>query len=167
MFFSFIYFSIHHIYATVRGDFPDFNGIVRFSPDDLASNCFNFNVAVKSIDTRENKRDIHLNSAEFFDSEKYPQRTFTSTAVKHVKDNHYLVEGKLTIEDVTQTVAVPFTFLGIRTNPFDDTTGVAGFEARMTIDRLSFHVGSGKFYNMGVVGKDVTVLITLEVTRKK
>jgi len=37
----------------------------------------------------------------------------------------------------------------------------------MTIDRLSYHVGNGKFYKMGVVGKDVDVLITMEVTRKK
>jgi len=44
---------------------------------------------------------------------------------------------------------------------------VAGFEARMTIDRLAYHVGGGKFYDMGVVGKTVDVLITMEAIRKK
>jgi polyisoprenoid-binding protein YceI len=44
---------------------------------------------------------------------------------------------------------------------------LAGFEARFTIDRLEYHVGSGKFYRMGVVGKDVNVTITLEVLRDK
>ena len=57
--------------------------------------------------------------------------------------------------------------LGTMANPFDDKSEVAGFEARLTIDRLAYHVGGGKFYDMGVVGKDVDVLITLEVTRKK
>jgi polyisoprenoid-binding protein YceI len=44
---------------------------------------------------------------------------------------------------------------------------VAGFEARMTIDRLAYNVGNGKFYEMGVVGKDVDILISLEAVRQK
>ena len=53
------------------------------------------------------------------------------------------------------------------THPFDKKSDVAGFEAKMTINRLNYHVGGDKFYDMGVVGKDVEVLITMEVTRKK
>ena len=93
--------------------------------------------------------------------------SFKSTAVKHVKDNQYLVEGKMTVKDVSETVSVPFKLLGVTVNPFDDKSEVAGFEARMTIDRLAYQVGGGKFADMGVVGKEVDVLITLEVTRKK
>jgi polyisoprenoid-binding protein YceI len=93
--------------------------------------------------------------------------SFKSSAVKHVKDNQYLVEGKMTVKDVSETVSVPFTLLGVKVAPFDDKLEVAGFEARMTIDRLAYHVGGGKFADMGVVGKEVDVLITLEVTRKK
>lgn len=52
-------------------------------------------------------------------------------------------------------------------HPFQKDSEVAGFEARMIIDRLAYNVGNGKFYDMGVVGKDVAVLITLEVMRKK
>ena len=162
-----IYFSINHIYSTVRGYFEDFKGTVMFSPDDLADSRFDFEVTVKSIDTGNSKRDGHLNSGDFFDSKKYPKMTFKSTAVKHVKDDQYMVEGKMTVKDVSKTVSVPFTMLGTTTNPFDDKSEVAGFEARLTIDRMAYHVGGGKFYDMGVVGKDVDVLITLEVTRKK
>ncbi len=67
----------------------------------------------------------------------------------------------------SETVAVPFVFLGVTTHPFDKESEVAGFEARMTVDRLAYNVGGGKFFDMGVVGKDVDVLITLEVIRKK
>jgi polyisoprenoid-binding protein YceI len=162
-----IYFSVSHIYSTVRGYFKDFKGTVMFSPDDLAGSRFDFEVEVKSIDTGNSKRDGHLNSDEFFDSKKYPQMTFKSTAIKHVKDDQYLVEGEMTVKDVSQAVSIPFTFFGIKTHPFDDKSDVAGFEARMTIDRLTYHVGGGKFYDMGVTGKDVEVLITLETTRKK
>ena len=162
-----IYFSVTHIYSTVRGFFSDIKGTVMFSPDDLAGSRFDFEVEVKSIDTSNSKRDRHLNSEDFFDSKKYPLMTFKSTAVKHVKDNQYVVEGEMTIKDVSQRVSVPFTFFGITTNPFDDKSEVAGFEAQMTIDRLAYNVGSGKYYEMGVTGKDIDVLISLETIRKK
>lgn len=162
-----IYFSVNHIYSTTRGYFEDFKGSVVFSPDDLAGSRFDFEVAVKSINTGNSKRDGHLNSADFFESKKYPKMNFTSTSVTQVKDNQYRVEGKLTVKDVTKTIAVPFTLLGVAPHPFDKKSEVAGFEAKMTIDRLAYHVGGGKFYDMGVVGKDVDVLITMEVTRKK
>jgi polyisoprenoid-binding protein YceI len=164
---SAIYFSVNHIYSTTRGYFEDFKGTVLFSPDDLAGSRFDFEVDVKSINTGNSKRDGHLGSADFFDSGKYPKMTFTSTAVKHVKDNQYVVEGRMTVKDVTQTIAVPFTLLGVTAHPFDKKSEVAGFEAQLTIDRLAYHVGGGKFYDMGVVGKDVDVLITMEAIRKK
>ena len=162
-----IYFTIKHIYSSVRGYFPGFKGTVMFSPDDLAGSRFDFEVDVKSINTGNSKRDDHLNSTDFFDSGKYPKMTFISTAVKHIKDSKYVVEGKMTVKDVTKAIAIPFTLLGITTHPFDKQSEVAGLEANISIDRLTYHVGSGKFYDMGVVGKDVDVLITMEVTRKK
>jgi polyisoprenoid-binding protein YceI len=93
--------------------------------------------------------------------------TFTSTAVEHVKDDQYLVKGKMTIKDVSKDMSVPFRFLGSKTLPFDKDKMVAGFEARMAVDRLAWNVGGGKYYEMGVIGKDVDVLITLEVIRAK
>jgi polyisoprenoid-binding protein YceI len=142
-------------------------GTVLFSPDDLAGSRFDFEVDVKSIDTKNSKRDRHLNSDDFFDTRKYPVMTFKSTAVKHVKDNQYVVEGEMTIKDVTQMISVPFTFFGVTANPFNDKEEVAGFEAQLTIDRLTYNVGSGKYYEMGVTGKDIDVLISLETIRKK
>ena len=162
-----IYFSVNHIYSTTRGYFEDFKGTVMFSPDDLAGSRFDFEVDVKSINTGNSKRDGHLNSGDFFDAKKYPTMTFKSSAVKHVKDNQYVVDGIMTVKDVSETVSVPFTLLGVKVHPFDDKSEVAGFEAHMRIDRLAYHVGGGKFADMGVVGKTVDVLITLEVTRKK
>lgn len=162
-----IYFSVKHIYSTTRGYFEDFKGTVMFSPDDLAGSRFDFDVKVKSINTANSKRDGHLNSGDFFDTKNYPTMSFKSTTVKNVRDNQYMVEGKMTVKDVSKAVSVPFTLLGVKAHPFDDKAEVAGFEARMTIDRLAYHVGGGKFYDLGVVGGEVDVLITLEVTRKK
>ena len=162
-----LYFSINHIYSVVRGHFDQFEGTVMFTPDDLANSRFDFEVETKSINTNNSKRDRHLNSADFFDSKKYPTMAFKSRSVKHVNGNQYTVDGTLTIKDVSKEVSVLFTFLGKKDFPFDKKQDVAGFEARMTIDRLAYNVGSGKYVEMGVVGQEVEVLISMEVLRKK
>jgi hypothetical protein len=46
-------------------------------------------------------------------------------------------------------------------------SGVGGFETRFKIDRFDFNVGTGKFYKLGVVGKEVDILISMEMTRNK
>ena len=162
-----IYFNVNHIYSQTRGYFEKFKGTVIFSPDDPAGGSFEFTVKVKSINTGNTKRDGHLNSAEFFDSKKYPEMKFTSTEVTHIKGNQYEVKGKMTVKDVTKSVKIPFVFLGVKDHPMDNKNQVSGLAAHMTIDRLDYHVGGGKFFNMGVVGKNVDVLISIEVTRKK
>jgi polyisoprenoid-binding protein YceI len=90
---------------------------------------------------------------------------FESTAVTHSQDNRYLVGGTMTIKDVSRKVKLPFTFLGTKPNPFNPKQEVAGFELSMTIDRFDYNVGNGKFLDLGVVGKYVDVVITLELTR--
>ena len=164
---SSLYFSIRHIYATVRGSFDDFDGKIRFDPVHLGQNRFDFTVNVKSINTNNPKRDEHLLSAEFFEAQKYPEMNFRSSSIKHLEGDRYTVEGTLTIRDVSQTVIIPFTYLGSRTNPFNPKQLVAGFQARLTIDRIAYHVGSGKYFQMGALGKDVRVLITIEATQDK
>jgi polyisoprenoid-binding protein YceI len=161
------YFDIQHIFATVRGSFDEFNAVIRFDPANLGESRFDFTVAVKSVNTQNTKRDQHLLSGDFFDVKKYPEMTFKSSAIKHLEGNRYTVAGTLTIKDVTQNITVPFTYFGSKPNPFNPKQLVAGFEAHMNLDRLSYHVGNGRFFKMGVVGKDVGVLITIEATRDK
>jgi polyisoprenoid-binding protein YceI len=124
-----------------------------------------YKVKVSSIDTNNTKRDGHLQSDDFFSVKKYPNMRFESSAVTHSGDNNYILEGTMTIKDVSRSVKLPFKFLGIKPSPFNPKQEVAGFELSMTIDRLDYNVGNGKFLGLGVVGKYVDVLITLELTR--
>ena len=93
--------------------------------------------------------------------------TFKSSRVSHAGGNKYLLEGKMTIKDVTKDIVLEFIYWGQKENPFNNNEMVAGFDSRFKIDRLNYHVGDGKFYKMGVVGKEVDVLITLEMIRHK
>jgi polyisoprenoid-binding protein YceI len=162
-----ITFGIKHIYVTVSGHFDKFDGEIVFDPENLDQSRFDFAVAVDSIDTNITKRDNHLRSGDFFDAGKYPQMTFKSASIRHRGGDDYTVEGTLTIKDVSRTVTVPFTYFGAQPNPFNPKQLVAGFEARFSIDRLDYQVGSGKFYDMGVVGKEVDILIAIEAIRDK
>lgn len=160
-----IYFSIDHIFSKVKGHFSDFDAEIFFDPDNLGQSRAKFSVEVNSIDTNNSKRDGHLQSDDFFSAKKYPQMHFESSVVTHVRDNLYTMEGTMTIKDVSRKVNLPFKFLGIKPNPFNPKQEIAGFELNMTIDRFDYHVGSGKFLDLGVVGKYVDVFITLEVIR--
>ena len=162
-----VMFDIKHIYSTVRGQFTDFSGSVFFDPDNPEKSRCEFVVKTDSINTQIGKRDNHLRSGDFFDTKKYPEMVFKSSRVTPTGDNRYTLEGKMTIKGVTKEMRLEFVFLGQKEKPGKKNIMVAGFETRFTVDRLAFNVGGGKFYEMGVVDKDVDVLISLEMTRNK
>jgi polyisoprenoid-binding protein YceI len=162
---SSVLFEIKHIYATIRGHFSDFTGDVFFDPDNLAKSKFDFAVKVDSINTDNDRRDTDLRSNHFFAASKYPLMTFKSGRVSHAGGNKYLLEGKLTIKDVTKDVTLEFVYWGQKERPFKKSQMIAGFDARFKINRFDYHVGDGRLYKMGVLGKDVDILITLEVLR--
>ena len=149
------YFSVKHIYATVRGEFADFSGDVNFDPAKPEKSHFNFTVMTESVNTGIGKRDTHLRSNEFFDAGKYPVMTFKSTKVTKEADNRFRVDGLLTIKDVTKKLPLIFNYHGQKDNNLMPGKVVAGLDAALNLDRLAFHVGTGKFYKMGAVDKDV------------
>ena len=162
-----ILFEIKHIYSITRGYFSAFSGDVFFDPNHLEKSRFDFTVKVDSIKTNNGKRDNHLRSDDFFAAGKYPVMTFKTSRVTPAGGNKYKLEGQMTIKDVTRDIVMEFTYWGQKAHPAKKKMLVAGFDARLTIDRLDYHVGGGKFYEMGVVGRDVDILITLEVFREK
>lgn len=161
------YFSVDHIYSKVQGRFTDYEGTIFFDPENLAESSFSFEIEVKSVDTGINKRDRHLRSDDFFDASEYPLMSFVSKSVTLEKDNVYTVSGTLTIKNVSKEVSFPLTFEGVSDHPFEKKSEVAGFNGRLSLDRLDYGVGDGKYYKMRAVGKDVDILVTIEAMREK
>lgn len=159
------YFEVNHTYVPVRGQFTKFVGDVYFDPGNLAKSKFDFVINVDSVDTKIGKRDTHLRSPDFFDASKFPVMTFKSSSVTSGGDNKYIVNGVLTIKDVSKKLALEFVYHGQKDNPIKPGEIVAGFDTRLVLDRLAYNVGDGKFYKLGVVGKDVTILFVLELLR--
>jgi len=162
---STIQFRIKHIFSTVFGYFPDFDGTIHFDPENLDQSKFDFTVQVKTINTAIAKRDTHLRSDDFFAADTYPVMTFTSSKITHKQNNAYEVSGTMTIKDIAKEMNIPFVFHGTAPSPFDKKQIVAGFDTAFSLDRLAFGVGDGKFFNMGVVGDVVDVTISVEALR--
>ncbi|MGW8195631.1 MAG: YceI family protein [Desulforhopalus sp.] len=156
------YFSVDHIFSTVIGQFNEFSGEIEFDPAKPEDSKMHFEIEVESVDTNIPKRDKHLQSSDFFDSGKYPLITFSSTSVKSVGDKLYEVTGKFEIKGQVYELVLPLTLAGVKPHPAVKGKDVIGFNGKMTIDRLAYNVGTGKFVEMGVVGKDVEIFVTIE-----
>lgn len=162
-----IYFFIDHIFSKVHGQFDDFTAVVNFDPENLQESKFVFTINTDSIDTNIAKRDKHLQSADFFDAAKYPAITFESATITDAGNGMYQVAGKLTIKGESYDLTLPLKLAGIKEHPAKKGSEVIGFNGNLTFDRLTHKVGNGSFYKMGVVGKDVDVLVTLELLGEK
>ena len=162
-----VYFSIEHIYATVQGRFNTIAATVHFDPANLKESRFDFEIKVDSIDTGIDQRDDHLRSADFFAAATHPLITFRSNAVTDAGGNLYQVAGKLTIMGKAHDLVLPLTFAGVKDHPATPGKQVAGFNGRLSVDRLALGVGDGKFHKMGLLGKEVEVLVTLELLADK
>jgi polyisoprenoid-binding protein YceI len=156
------YFSVDHIFSKVHGHFNDYSGEMRFDPANLAESRFYFEIKTDSVDTNIGKRDKHLQSADFFDEAKHPLMTFESIKITDVGDGLFEVQGKFTVKGQVYDLVLPLTLAGIKDHPAAKGKEVIGFNGKVTIDRLAYKIGAGKFYDMGVVGKDVEIFVTLE-----
>ena len=110
---------------------------------------------------------LTLLSAKFFDAGHYPLITFESKTITDSGNGVYAVAGVLNIKGKTHDLTLPLTLAGIKDHPALPGKQVAGFNGRITLDRLSLGVGDGSFYKKGMVGKDVEVLVSLEALSPK
>ena len=122
----------HAMVATVRGSFTDFTGTAHVDTANPASSKVEVSIVADSISTGNEQRDGHLKSGDFFESEQFPNITFTSTDVTRDGDD-WTITGDLTIKGVTHSIAVPFEYTGSATDPFGNTR--IGFEGAATLLR--------------------------------
>jgi polyisoprenoid-binding protein YceI len=160
---SVVSFAVKHMMiSTVRGTFNTFEGKVVYDenkPDTFSAEA---TADAASVDTRIDKRDAHLKSADFFDVEKYPKLTFKSKHVEKIGDGHYTMTGDLTIRDVTKEVTFDVTgFSGTIKDPQGHTRTAA--TATATINREDFGLHWNKTLESGGVLVSKDVLITLDV----
>jgi len=155
-------FQVRHLVTKVRGRFTDFNGAIQFDEAQPDRSSISFSINASSIDTGTPDRDTHLRSDDFFAAEKYPTLTFNSTSITAKGGDDYLVEGDLTIRDVTKRVSVPVTHLGMAKDPWGNEK--LAFEAEVVINRREFGLTWNALLETGgfAVGEDVKVSLQIQ-----
>lgn len=158
-------FSIRHFVSNITGRFQDFDGVVKYDKANPAASSVSFTVQAKSIDTANGDRDNHLRSPDFFDAEKFPTWTFTSTSVKAVDADTLEVTGDMTIKGVTKKVTIPVDVLGSVKTPRGEK---AGFETSFKLDRKEYGITWNRALDTGgaILGDDVKVTISVEADRQ-
>lgn len=154
-------FSVRHMMvSTTRGQFQNVSGTLNLDESDLTKSTVEATIDVKSLTTRDEKRDGHLLSADFFDADSFPTITFKSTSVAK-KGSDYVVAGDLTIHGVTRPVELKTEFNGFNTTPWGNR--VAGFSADTEISRKDFGLEWNVALETGGVLVGDKVKIHLEV----
>ena len=160
-------FSVTHMMvSTVTGSFGTFTGSLETSADGKPT-AITGEVAIVSIDTRNEKRDGHLQKDDFFSAEKFPKATFASTAI--VADGEgYSVTGNLTIRDITKEVVLKLDAIrGPVNDPWGNTR--IGTVGTTTINRQDFGVSWSKLMDNGgvVVSDEVELALRIELKKAK
>ena len=162
-----ITFEAKHFFTSVPGAFEQFDAEVNFDPENLDESSINVQIDVKSINTKNERQDGHLQSADFFQSDMYPHITFTSDKIVSTGDNNFEAHGTLTIKNVSTKFIMPFTLLGIMDSPWQENTLIAGFESEFSLLRNDYNVGAGDWISDAVVGDEIKVKIDVEVKTQK
>jgi len=159
-------FRIRHFVSRVRGQFRDFSGTIVKDDENPAATKVEFVIQATSIDTDHDRRDNHLRSADFFDVEKFPTITFTSTAVERVAESEYRVTGHLTMHGITKALTLPVRFEG----ELPDGQGGfrAAFSTEQRLDRKEFGIVWNRVLDQGgrMLGDDVEIEISLAAIRR-
>jgi polyisoprenoid-binding protein YceI len=154
-------FSVRHMMVSkVRGYFREFSGEIVTAADPTQSTV-TASVNMDSIDTRQEQRDAHIKSADFFDVGNHTTMDFRSTEVR-TDGADWTVVGDLTIKGITKQVELELELNGFGPDAYGGTR--AGFSAKTEISRKAFGVDIDMPMDGGgvVVGDKITVELEIQ-----
>jgi polyisoprenoid-binding protein YceI len=162
-----ITFSVRHMMiSNVHGRFENFTGTVDFNEQDPTLSTVSVEIEAASINTRDEKRDEHLKSPDFFNAAEFPKLIFKSNRVEKVDEQHGRIYGDLTIRDVTRPVVLDVEYAGTAKSPWGTTS--AGFSASTRLNRKDWDLNWNVALETGglLVGETININIDLEIVRQ-
>jgi polyisoprenoid-binding protein YceI len=163
---SSIRFAVDHmVISEVEGIFSTYEGSVIATKADFSDAKINFTVDINSVNTDNAKRDEHLRSADFFETEKYPKMTFVSTSVVKTGTGKYNLKGKLTLHGVTKEITLAMTYGGTTKDPWGNTK--AGLKVTGVINRTDFGLKYNSVLEAGslMIGEEVTITAKVQLVK--
>ena len=156
----------HMMISNVKGQFAKVSGVLDLDESDLTNSHIEATIEAGSLNTRDDQRDTHLKSADFFHVEQHPTLAFKSTRVKRTGDGELAVTGDLTIRGVTRKVE--FAVEG-PTPPAKDPWGNTrlGLSATTKINRKDFGLTWNAALETGgiLVGDEVTITLDVQFVK--
>lgn len=164
---SLLEFSVKHMMiATVKGRFAKLEGTIKVDPANLTEAEIDVKVDAGSIDTRDEQRDGHLRSGDFFDVEKFPHLTFVSKRITAKGGDDYALVGDLTMHGVTHEVELALTFEGQGKDPWGNQR--IGLSAEGKVNRKDYGLNWNAALEAGgvLVGEQVKISIQVEAIQQ-
>ncbi|NWG29016.1 MAG: YceI family protein [Ignavibacteriaceae bacterium] len=161
-----INFKVKHlVVSTVTGHFSKFDASIETNKEDFSDAKIYFEADINSINTKNEQRDGHLKSADFFDAEKHPKMTFVSKSVNKISVNEMKVVGDLTLRGVTKKITLDVIYNG--TVAGFGGKEVAAFEVHGKLNRFDFGLQWNALTEAGgvVVSNEVKIEILAEFNK--
>ena len=153
----------HYGFSTPSAQFGKIEGTLQFDQAHPTEASVEVTIALASVNTNVPDLDKHLQKADFFDAEKYPDATFQSTKVeKSASKDTLKVTGDLTLHGVTKPIVLNVTINKVGEHPMRKSQA-AGFDAMTTLKRSDFGI---KTY-VPMVSDEIKIHITSEAIEAK
>lgn len=132
-----IEFKVRHMMiSTVKGQFKNFEVSINSESDDISKGTVSVKIDTTSLDTKNEQRDQHLKSSDFFDATEFPTITFVSTSVVGDVQDEFKINGDLTVKGITKPIVVKAEFGGIAKDPWGNEK--VGYTVKGAINRSDF-----------------------------
>ena len=148
-----IAFTSRQMGVPVDGRFRKWSATVAFDPKAAQAGKVGFAIDTGSVTLGSAESDAEVVKADWFNSPKFPQATFSSSAIKAVSKGRYEVQGQLTIKGQSQPVTVPVTITQSGSGAAMKSVATGAFP----IKRLAFKIGEGPWGDTSMVADEVQV----------
>jgi len=163
---SSVEFAVKHmVISSTKGRFAKYEVDANVDERDLANSSATVRIDAASVDSRDEKRDAHLRSADFFDAENHPYITFTTKRLEPKGGDDYKLIGDLTIRGITKEVSLNGEVTGPVKDPWGGTR--FGISAQGKVNRKDFGLTWNGVLEAGglLVGDDVKLSIETELVK--
>jgi polyisoprenoid-binding protein YceI len=160
-------FSVKHMMvSTTKGRFGGVSGTLVIDEQHPERSYANVTIDASTVDTREERRDAHLRSADFFNVEQHPGISFKSTRVVPESADRYKVYGDLTILGVSRPVVLDTEYNGQNTTPWGSE--VVGFSATTKISRKDWGLTYNAALETGgfLIGDEIKIHLDVEAIKQ-
>jgi polyisoprenoid-binding protein YceI len=157
--YSTVEFAVRNLWYTVHGRFRVVEGAILLDQSDLRHSSVDATIKASSIDTGNKRRDAHLQTRDFLDTDRFPEIRFRSTKIERGKDRDSIdLEGELTINDRTRTIALAVNEMDRSRSPRGEE--YVYYSATTELDRFDFGID----YGSAIIGRKLRVTINVQAS---